>query len=179
MEHEFPAPAALGQHGVREQAKGGNRMSGDQCGGKKSSWETVPAPCQAPSLPIPFATPSPLSHCPPHITAPSHHVLSNTCSHYFGGYKVRARQGMPPSKLHGRDRGCLPTTYFHTGDFSHSLLNYECLRINGKFIATELKTSVIQIILWWWRTALSDTICSSGMLLHRIIKLPMPPEMPP
>lgn len=26
--------------------------------------------------------------------------------------------------------------YFHTGDFSLSLLNYECFPINGKFIAT-------------------------------------------
>lgn len=26
--------------------------------------------------------------------------------------------------------------YFHAGDFSHSLLNYECFPINSKFITT-------------------------------------------
>lgn len=51
--------------------------------------------------------------------------------------------------------------YFHAGHFSHSLLNYECFPINGKFIATAktkrysnyplvLAYSTVRHHLWLW-----------------------------
>ena len=147
-------------------------------GEQKARGEMVPAPCHPLALPLPFATTSPPSHHPPHITALSCHMLSNTFFCSFGGYKARAPEQMPPSNLCGGDGGCLPTMYFHAGHFSHSFLNYESFPINGKFTVTaKIKRYSNYPLVVVYSTV--RTICSSGMLLHCIIKLLMPPEMPP
>lgn len=124
------------------QTEGGHEVNTDPLA---INGELVPAASQPLGIPTPPVTPTPLCHLPPHIadpcqiTPPPANPKRTSCFPLPNGHPTS--KWMPHSQMDAslqleQQRRGLPTMYSHAGDFSHSLLNYECFPINGKFTAT-------------------------------------------